>query len=41
MPSPGCWHFEAIGGQSFLAGIAIVLSNPVADALRHLTEPMG
>ena len=41
MPSPGCRHFEAIGGQSSLAGIAIFLGNPVGDALRHLAEPMG
>ena len=41
MPSPGRRHFEAIGGQSLLAGIAIVLGNPAADALRHLAEPMG
>ena len=41
MLSPGRRHFEANGGQSFLAGIAIVLGNPVGDALRHRAEPMG
>ena len=41
MPSPGCRHFEAIGGQSFIARIAIVLGNPVGDALHHRAELMG